>query len=243
MRSVIRLLVVLLLAGQSFAAIAYVQKKSATTASGTSVAATFTSSNTAGNFIVVVTRNSSGQTTGTPTDTAGNTYLKAVDLNTAANRYMAIYYAMNVASQASNQVTVTNGTSVGNFQVIIAEFSGVATSSALDLTGSAYNAATASPTSTLTGTTAQADELVIGGCTDGVFTYSAGTNSFGALTIIENAMSPNITGTEYQILTSQQTNLTVPFVQTSASASTAVSASFKAAGAAPASKPNRSWIF
>lgn len=137
-------------------AVAHVQSKGA---GSNSVA--FDAGNTAGNLLVCAI-GSAGDVTNV-TDTAGNTWAKAVDGDTGGTDiYGDIWYAMNCAAGA-NTVSLTGG--FGGFEAIaVAEYSGVTTSPALDRTAVATDATGAdlTPDSGATATTTQADELLVG---------------------------------------------------------------------------------
>ena len=96
----------------------------------------------------------------TPTDTAGNTYVKAARLAATGNGTdMEIWYALNTHATASNKVTVTdNGAGVDSI-VLIEEWTGAKTSGAFDKTAQAVGSGTALD-SGATATLSQAAELV-----------------------------------------------------------------------------------
>ncbi len=121
----------------------------------------FDSNNTAGNLLVCCIQSFTDITD--ITDTAGNDWVKAVDLgNAGQNHYTDIWYVENCLGSA-NTVTAA-GHSFGHLW--IAEYSGIETSGALDKTASAENGGAATDVfdSGATATTAQADELLVG-CT------------------------------------------------------------------------------
>ena len=131
--------------------------KDAGTTASSSLA--FLSSNTAGNWIGVVIRAGGSGQTFTVTDTRGNTYRKAVQLNETVDlTTVAIFYAENIAGGA-NTVTVSD-TLGGTLRFAIFEYAGIATANSLDATSSAQGSS-ASPTSGTATTTSNGD-LVIG---------------------------------------------------------------------------------
>lgn len=148
-------------------AIAFVQKTAKfSSASGSSVAAAALTV-TAGNMLVVTvtTWNNSGSHTVTVADDKGNTWNSAVSVEDSSGTGDAskatIYYAMNCAA-GSTTVTVSSSLGSTAFEGNVSEFSGLLTASALDVTAnSPHNSGGTSCTPT-TGTTAQADELVVG---------------------------------------------------------------------------------
>jgi len=126
--------------------------KDAGTTSSSSLA--FPSANTAGRWIGVAIRAWQAGQTFTVTDTRGNTYRKAVQLNeTVDGMSVAIYYAENIGGGA-NTVTVSTPMS-GNLRLAIFEYAGIATASSLDGTagaqGTSANPASGSATTTSSG--------------------------------------------------------------------------------------------
>lgn len=101
-----------------------------------SVGVAFGGDNAAGNLIVVgVWIEHSSATITSVTDTQGNTYNAALGYSGSwASGRMRIYYAENIASGA-NTVTVAISEGAARVNAHIAEFSGCATSSALDVVG------------------------------------------------------------------------------------------------------------
>jgi len=133
-------------------------KDAGTTASSTLA---FAANNTAHNWIAVVVRAGRTGQTFTITDSRGNIYRQAVQLNeTVDATTLAIFYAENIAGGA-NTVTVSDTIAGGTLRFAVFEYSGVATANSLDVTASAQGSGTA-PTSGPATTTANGD-LVIGG--------------------------------------------------------------------------------
>jgi galactose oxidase-like protein/Kelch motif protein len=164
------------------AAITFVQAVGATNdAAGSSIAATFTTNNTAGNLLVVAV--SWGDRTAPSikaTDTLGNTYVVATNDFDPGNRQgLAILYAPNIRAGA-NAVTVNLGAANGYRRIIVSEYSGIATTSPLDVVAKNRAAGTAASngvTSTAATTTVSGD-LIFGVAVDdsGLFgTITAGT--------------------------------------------------------------------
>lgn len=146
-------------------AISRVQSKSAQVSPGTSVSVTFDSATTTGNLLVLAVScyyagaNAGG--TWTASDNKGNTWSSATVTDTFSK--MQVFYVENAAGGSSHQVTLTVAGSSTYLIITALEYSGVATSSALDKSGSAYTATnTTSYTSPTTATTAQANEVLIG---------------------------------------------------------------------------------
>ena len=123
----------------------------------------FPSNNTAGNWIGVLIRTGHSGQTLTVNDTRGNTYKQAMQsnetLDTPNGETFAMYYAENIAAGA-NTVTVTESITNNTLRFGILEYSGVATSSSLDVIATAQGTGTA-PSSGSATTTAGGD-LVLG---------------------------------------------------------------------------------
>lgn len=130
---------------------------------------TFGSSTTTGNLIVVGVQFGSSSTPSiTVSDNKGNgNYSLAASAIGAAGggSYDYIFYKENAIGGASHQITVSNGNgdTDDNGHIWIAEFSGIATSSSLDKTGSNNVNIGGAATSYAVSTAAlsQADELAI----------------------------------------------------------------------------------
>lgn len=94
------------------------------------------------------------------TDSKGNTWLKAIELDAAA--LLSLWYCAGITGGSGHTLTIAYNDGVGSaISCVLQEFSGVATSSPLDKTISAQGTS-AAPSSGATATTTQADELVIG---------------------------------------------------------------------------------
>lgn len=145
--------------------ISRVQSKSGQVSPATSVTVTFNSATTSGNLLVLcVTSYYAGANAGgtwTVSDNKGNTWSSATSSDTFSR--IQIFYAENITGGSSHQVTLSVSGIAAYMIATAVEYSGVATSSSLDQSGSAYTATnTTSYTSPTTGTTSQADELLIG---------------------------------------------------------------------------------
>lgn len=147
-------------------AIANVQETSSTTDNSATASATFASNNTAANLVTVkgTIYNAGGPDllAAGITDTRGNTYSIAFKTPTAADQIGFLAFAENCAAGA-NTITVAPTTTSANYIVLeIAEWSGLALSSALDSGVTNTTSGTSnSPSITAAGATAIADELVI----------------------------------------------------------------------------------
>src|SRR5262249_1192615 len=103
----------------------------------TTVSATFSSAQTAGNLIVVAIGWNDATASGSfGTSPPGNTYTRAVGPTSGTwSAAQSIYYAKNIAAAApgTNSVTVSFSTAVDYPDLRVAEYSGIATSSPLDV--------------------------------------------------------------------------------------------------------------
>ena len=135
----------------------HIGKDAGTTASSSLA---FTSNNTAGNWIGVAIRAGQSGQVFTVTDTRGNAYRKAVQLNETVDKTtLAFYYAENIAGGA-NTVTVADSISGGTLRFAILEYAGVALANSLDVAAAAQGSGV-SANSGIATTTANGD-LVIG---------------------------------------------------------------------------------
>jgi parallel beta-helix repeat protein len=136
----------------------------------------FKMSNTAGNWIAVCVRAGRANELLSVKDSLGNIYRLASQLNVTVDTpngdSLAIFYAENIAGGA-NMVTVSDTTSA-TLRFAILEYSGVATSSSLDVTTSAQG--TSSSPSSGSVTTSTSGDLLLGAILTGDSTdYTAGT--------------------------------------------------------------------
>jgi hypothetical protein len=154
--------------------IAFVQVKAATPQTpSSSVAVTYPLAQTAGNLnIVAVGWNDTTSTVSSISDSKGNTYTLAIGPTTGTGLRQSIYYAKNIAA-GSNTVTVTFNQAAIWVDVRVLEYSGLSTTSPLDVTAGA--AGTGTSASSGAATTTAANELIFGaGMTSTRFT-AAGT--------------------------------------------------------------------
>jgi hypothetical protein len=138
---------------------AYVQSKSQLGAA----AIAFTSSNTAGNFLVAYVRTDG--TVPTCSDSANGSYSVALNNVAGTLTFFSVFYFPNCAAGA-NTVTVTGGVHVSS--VVIVEYSGVALTSPVDGTPVVIGSSSSSTMTTLT-----ANDLIIG-LADGLGVSAAG---------------------------------------------------------------------
>ena len=160
----------------------HIQQASNSNVSGTalvSMSATFSLPTTSGNAIILGITFGNVDPTITVTDSQGNTYLQAIKTyDSGHSQGSAILYATNITGGSSNTVTVEFNHSVAYLAVGIHEYSGVAASSALNVTAGALG--TGATPSSGRATTASSGELIFGcGVEDGIghgdtFTAGAG---------------------------------------------------------------------
>ena len=156
----------------------------ANTTSTTSVAST------AGNTLIAIVAIAAGATAklSSITDSASNTWVvPASDPNqnppanfvSGSNTYFAIAYALNASAITSITVNISASKA---FSYNLVEFSGIATSAAVDQSASVSNSTSASPLLTPSITTANANDLVIGGMSANNNAMTLGSAGFTALT-------------------------------------------------------------
>ena len=110
---------------------------------------------TAGNLnIVAVGWNDTTSTVSSVTDSRGNTYTQAGAMVTGTGLRQAIYYAKNIAA-GSNTVTVSFNQAAAFVDVRILEYSGLDTSSPLDVTAGAAGSGTSMSSGAATTTSAK----------------------------------------------------------------------------------------
>ena len=138
----------------------YVQGKSTTQTTGTSVAIGYPVAQTAGNLnLVAVMWGDTTSTVSSVTDSKGNSYALAVGPTKATGLTSAIYYAKNIVG-GSNTVTVKFNQSAGYPNVNVLEYSGLDTANPLDVSAAATGTGTTANSGTATTTSAK--ELIVG---------------------------------------------------------------------------------
>jgi len=172
-------------------AIAFVQSKS--TVGVGNVPVTFTSDNTAGNFIIVAVAANTGSGSFTMSDTQANSYFTVVPFASSSTYNGQIYFAKNVKA-GPNTVTFFPGAAVSSL-IAVHEFSG------LDTVDQVATAAGAGAAQDSTGaTTTKNNELLFGftmGTDSGV---SAITNGVG-FTLAESSLAAGtVFLTQWQIV-------------------------------------------
>ena len=183
--------------------ISFVQVTSAVARSGSSISVTFTAAQTAGNLNVVSVM--WGDTTASVTsvtDSRGNSYALAQGPTRVTGLSSAIYYAKNIAA-GSNTVTINFSPSAAFPNVNVLEYSGLSTTSPLDVAVGATGTGTTANSGSAT--TTSASELIFGaGNPTSAFT-AAGSgfnnrliNSYGGIAedkIVSSTGSYNATAT------------------------------------------------
>jgi hypothetical protein len=148
------------------ASIAYVQSGATdpNSSSVSSLTTTFSAAQAAGDLnVVAVSWGSSSVTVSSITDSKGNSYTLAAGptVYSSFGVTSSIYYAKNIVAAAAgaNTVTVTFSAAVPYPDVRIAEYSGISTSSPLDVTAAATGSGTLSSSGSMT--TTNANDLLV----------------------------------------------------------------------------------
>ncbi len=157
-------------AGPTMGAVSFVQTAgSANDSPSSSISQSFSSSNAAGNLIVVVASWGDNPAPAiSASDTLGNAYLLATtDYDPNHNQGLAIFYAPNIRSGA-NTVTVHFGPSDGYRHIVITEYSGIAEVSPLETTAThqANGTKTTSGNTSLSASTTANGDLIFGAVED-----------------------------------------------------------------------------
>ncbi|HXP72215.1 MAG TPA: hypothetical protein VOA88_23285 [Candidatus Dormibacteraeota bacterium] len=200
MRRILFGVLVLLVSTPAWATITRVQSNAKFSGSGTTCAATFTTSPAQNDLIVVWTFWQPTTATASVTDTLSNTFSSAIGPTTQPGTpggLAQIFYAIQSHTAASDTVTVTYSGSTTACNAVIVEYRGINLSSPLDVTQSG----TGNSTSLDTGlkTPNFTNELVFGGGAAAIGTASAG-NGFGLI----QANAGNITEDNILVSNAQQ---------------------------------------
>jgi hypothetical protein len=143
----------------------FIQGKTSDSSTTASVSVAFPSNQTAGNLnVVFIAPLLAGVTITSVTDSHSQTYTKAIGPISQAGGGVDvlqawIYYSANIAAGA-NTITVLFSAANNFPEIDILEYSGLATSSPLDVTGSAHGA---SGTSSVSVTTTNSNDIVVAG--------------------------------------------------------------------------------
>jgi hypothetical protein len=153
--------------------ISFVQVSSGVQSSNSLVSVTYGNAQTAGDLnIVVVGWGDNTSTISSVTDSLGNSYSRGVGPTSTSGLQQSIYYAKNIAG-GNNTVTVTFNQAAAYPDVRILEYSGLSTSSPLDVTAAAVGSG--SSASSGSATTTSGNELIFGAGTSDNFFSGAGS--------------------------------------------------------------------
>jgi hypothetical protein len=128
---------------------------------GTSLAVTTTAAVAAGDDILVTFAADPAATVSSVTDTAGNTYNQVIDVVNSGNVRTFIFAAYDVDALSGGSTITISHASVTARSAVVSAFRGLADSNVVDQTQTATGS-TSAVSSGATGTTTQADELLIG---------------------------------------------------------------------------------
>jgi len=186
-------------------AFAFVQSTTVTSDTSPATSAAFGSSTTAGNLIFVTVVGDGGTipTITSITDSKGNTYTKITDSQIGSAINMVAFYTKITTGGSSHTITATWNDTSENIRVVAQEFSGFTGNPTIDQVVVASGSST-TPASGATGTTARANEIVIGmlakqGTTASVATAGTGFSNLVVVNDNDNA------GQESQIVSSIST--------------------------------------
>lgn len=213
-------------------AIALVQSNIVNESAGDgSVDATWSSTTTAGNLLIAVVSASRSGTVGIPAITAPAGWTQAVtqtcDSVSGVDRRTSIYYKANASAESGAKTWACDTfMGVASLGVVMAEYSGIATSTPLDQTSGAADTSTAATTCGCgtTSTTTQADELAIAAYQGG----SALGSPSSSFTIQNQTGGANFIALAHKILSATGTVTTSATYSTGSSNAGAI-ATFKAA--------------
>jgi len=192
-------------ASPTMGAVSFIQTAgSANDSPSSSISQPFSSSNTAGNLIVVVASwGDHAAPAISASDTLGNSYLLATtDRDSGHRQGLAIFYAPNIHS-GQNTVTVEFGQSDGYCHIVVGEYSGIAEVSPLDTTAmhqASGTTATNGITSSSASTTANGD-LIFGAVEDDSGPWS--TIKAGSGFTLRATLNKMDTATEDRVQTAQ----------------------------------------
>ena len=140
----------------------------------TSVGVRFNAAQVSGNLnVVVVGWSDVTSSVVSVSDTAGNVYQLAAPITRSSSTSQAIYFAKNIAANASNTVTATFNTPAAYVDLRVVEYSGIDAVNPLDQTASAVGSSSSASSGNVTTSTAK-ELLFAAGTTTGAF-VSAGT--------------------------------------------------------------------
>jgi hypothetical protein len=163
-------------------AIAFVQQKTATYSSTASVVVTLNAVPHVASALVLYSDNDSVNVTGV--SGGGVSWVRGS--SSGSHSVIDIWYGLN-SSGSGTAITVTYSDATGSGGVNVSEFSGVATSNALDVAPASASGVSTTPT-TPTAVTTNASDLILAGAADSSVGATTGgpTNSFIALSEAAN---------------------------------------------------------
>lgn len=204
------------------AAIAFVRKGSEISGSGTSITLTLSVASTSGDLLVATISDINGNCS-TDTITAPSGWVRAAHSCRGSAGPVEIWYRANAPSTTS--VVFNTGSSGSNTRGQLSEFSGVATTSPLDQTGTANSSSSStSLTVTTSGTLAASGEVAVT-----AYNTASGLSSFTAPSGW-NSLSSDTSGgfdSDYKLSPTKRATLTESVTSSPASTWGAVIATFK----------------
>jgi hypothetical protein len=153
---------------------------------------------TTGNTLILAICIDADRTVSSITDTAGNTWSKAVERSQGgmSSATVSVWYAPITAGGGTRPTITITPSSGANHGAILREYSGLAASPLDQTQSNSSTSTTTSQTSNATGTTTQADELVVGAMqcrsSSTTFTVTAGSGYGNLANITTNFMRPSM---------------------------------------------------
>jgi hypothetical protein len=182
--------------------ISFVQVKSVTQTSGSSVAISYPVAQTGDLNAAAVMWGDTTSTVSSVTDSKGNTYALAVGPTQATALTQSIYYAKNIAG-GSNTITVKFNQTASYPNVNVLEYSGLDTANPLDVSSAASGSGTTANSGSAM--TTSANELIVGAGNPSSVFKAAGSgfssriiNAYGGISedrIVNSTGSYNATAT------------------------------------------------
>lgn len=193
---------------------------------------------TAGNLLIIGCGDwkSGAPQTLTPSDSKSNTWTQVPThspKDPSGNTRCHLYYAKNCLGGASHTFTVTAG-ATALMAMFAMEISGADLSAPFDTGAAATSLGSTTPSSGVTGTRAQGDEIIIGYCGTGDNVNGGTMNAGSGFTLPTNGSETNfnnyVSGIEYKIVTAAGTDAATFTISSDSWA--CIAATFKMAAAA-----------
>jgi hypothetical protein len=218
-------------ASPAFAGVALVAGQTASVSGsygGNNTVITLPNNPTTGNLVVLCVT-SPGSGTLTAADANSNSYTATTSTPFAGSSVqLGMFYLHNAPSNASKNVTITNGTITAGFQEAwIAEFSGAATTSAFERDGTASFGGPSATINTPSLTTTNNGDVLVS-CASGYAAISSANSPWTAI-----ATAVNNQWAEYYVQATAGAQA-VNYTQASSTNWDAIAAAFKAGAGAPA---------